>query len=128
MRGRAILLFIIGAVLASAAEPRNPYAGNANATAAGAKLFRRHCAACHGESGQGTSHAPALDTPRISEMPAAALYRVLTNGILTRGMPSWSSLPPQQRWQIVTFLGRAKPPAPPVDSSTAAPSPPAPAR
>ena len=29
---------------------------------------------------------------------------LLTNGSMKNGMPSWSRLPEQQRWQIVSFL------------------------
>jgi len=32
------------------------------------------------------------------------LFWFLRNGNLRQGMPSWSGLPDQQRWQIVSFL------------------------
>jgi len=32
------------------------------------------------------------------------LFWFITSGDLNKGMPSWSQLPKQQRWQIVTFL------------------------
>ncbi len=36
-------------------------------------------------------------------MPGA-LFWILTNGGVQRGMPDWSKLPEPQRWQIVAFL------------------------
>jgi len=32
------------------------------------------------------------------------IFWVITNGVVRRGMPSWSRLPEIQRWQIVTYL------------------------
>jgi mono/diheme cytochrome c family protein len=88
----------------SARSRPNPYAGDANAFLAGQKLFRRHCAACHGEDGGGSAWAPSLHSARIQEAPAGALVWFLRNGDLRAGMPSWSQMPEQRRWQIVTFL------------------------
>jgi len=82
----------------------NPYAGRNDAVRAGAKLFRVHCAECHGENGQGRTGAPALRTSVIQETPPGVLFWFLRNGNLRQGMPSWSGLPDQQRWQIVSFL------------------------
>ena len=82
----------------------NPYAGRGDAVRAGAKLFRMHCAQCHGESGQGQPGAPALRTSVVQQTPPGVLFWFLRNGNLRQGMPSWSGLPDQQRWQIVSFL------------------------
>jgi hypothetical protein len=32
------------------------------------------------------------------------IFWILTNGVVRRGMPVWSRLPEQQRWQIVSYL------------------------
>jgi hypothetical protein len=40
----------------------------------------------------------------VHEAPDDALFNFLTNGDLRHGMPSWSRLPEQRRWQIVTYL------------------------
>jgi mono/diheme cytochrome c family protein len=82
----------------------NPYAGQAEAQRAGAKLFRRHCAACHGPDGQGIGKAPPLISNRARNAAPGAWYGVLRNGSLASGMPSFSRLPEAQRWQIVTWL------------------------
>ena len=33
-----------------------------------------------------------------------AIFWLLKNGFLRRGMPSWSSLPEPTRWQVVTYV------------------------
>ena len=82
----------------------NPYEGKPQAAAAGKKLFGQNCAQCHGANLQGIGPAPPLDTTSVKKARPGELFWFITNGKLTSGMPSWSSLPKQQRWQIVTFL------------------------
>lgn len=74
------------------------------AAAAGHKLFRRHCAECHGGDGQGLGRAANLHSSVIQHAPDGSLFWVVRNGRIRRGMPSWSQLPDQQLWQIVTYL------------------------
>lgn len=93
---------------AAVAGVQNPYRGEANAVLAGKKLFRRHCASCHGENAEGRGTAPPLRSPVVQRTPDGVLYWFLKNGKLRAGMPSWSGLPPQQRWQIVSFLKSLK--------------------
>lgn len=88
----------------SAAEMKNPYAGNAAAAAAGKKLYVQDCAQCHGNNLQGMGPAPALDTPAVRNAKAGELFWFVSTGKLASGMPSWSNLPKQERWQIVTFV------------------------
>ena len=75
-----------------------------NAVGAGAKLFREHCARCHGATAEGRADAPSLRTSRVHGKADAALFAFLTNGDLRRGMPSWSRLPDERRWQLVAYL------------------------
>lgn len=82
----------------------NPYAGQGDAVRAGRKLFARHCAACHAQDG-GARSAPLLDAATLGRATPGDLFWFLTNGDLRAGMPSWSRLPDQRRWQIVAFLG-----------------------
>jgi mono/diheme cytochrome c family protein len=89
---------------AGAVTLRNPYDSRDTAKRAGAKLFQRHCASCHEPNAEGQNHAPSLASPEVRNAPPGALFWVLRNGSLRRGMPSFSHLPDQQRWQIVTFL------------------------
>ncbi len=82
----------------------NPFQGSQEAELAGAKLFARECAACHGSNREGIGKAPPLNQANVAKAPAGALFWVLRNGSLHRGMPSFAHLPEAQRWQIVSFL------------------------
>jgi mono/diheme cytochrome c family protein len=91
---------------ASATHEKNPLAGRAAAAAAGKKLYAQDCAQCHGNNrqGMGPAPAPALNTPHVRNAKAGELFWFITTGKTSSGMPSWSSLPQQDRWQVVTFL------------------------
>ena len=82
----------------------NPMEGSERARRAGAKLFARECAACHGDHGEGSGKAPALKRSAVSAAPPGALFWILENGALHQGMPSFAHLPDAQRWQIITYL------------------------
>lgn len=82
----------------------NPFEGQDPAARAGRKIFERECAGCHGSAGQGGRRAPALASPEVRQAPAGEIFWVLRNGSLWKGMPSFSHLPEQQRWQIITYL------------------------
>lgn len=83
---------------------KNPYAGNAEAVAAGARLFADHCSKCHGDDALGDRKHPSLRTEDVQSASDGELFYILRNGYLRRGMPSWSSLPDATRWQLVTFV------------------------
>jgi mono/diheme cytochrome c family protein len=86
----------------------NPFAGDPDAPAAGAKIFAEHCAECHGEDAQGKTQGkhvrPNLHADRIKQARPGELFWLLTNGSQKNGMPSWSRLPDAQRWQLIAFL------------------------
>lgn len=82
----------------------NPYAGQTEAVAAGAKLFADHCAPCHGADALGHGKRPSLRTPEVQNAADGEIFWILRNGYPRRGMPTWSSLPEQSRWQIITYV------------------------
>jgi mono/diheme cytochrome c family protein len=82
----------------------NPFDGKSEAPLAGHKLFERHCAECHGSDARGRGKAPALDSYFVGNKPPGDLFWFLTNGNLRAGMPSWSGLPEERRWQIIAYL------------------------
>src|SRR5208337_888742 len=100
------------AALAEAPEKararKNPFDGDIQAVAAGGKLFEQHCAGCHGRKAGGARKGPSLLREEVQQATPGALFWILTNGVVRRGMPVWSKLPEQQRWQIVTFLQSLK--------------------
>jgi mono/diheme cytochrome c family protein len=84
----------------------NPDGDDDRAVRAGAKLYNRECASCHGErhGERGIGKAPRLDSQYVKGAAPGALFWVLRNGSLRRGMPSFAHLPEAQRWQIIAYL------------------------
>lgn len=87
-----------------ATAKRNPMEKDPDAVAAGQNLFKQHCSECHGNAGYGTEKAPSLRAEEVQSAPPGAIFWILTNGVVRRGMPVWSKLPEPQRWQIVSFI------------------------
>ena len=83
---------------------RNPLENDADAVAAGQNLFEQHCLECHGSAGNGTKKAPSLRAEEVQQASPGAIFWILTNGVVRRGMPVWSKLPEPQRWQLVSFI------------------------
>ena len=82
----------------------NPYSGQPQAIAAGGRMFADHCAQCHGPDALGQGKRPSLRTAEVQNASDGEIFWILRNGYLRRGMPSWSSLPEQTRWQIITYV------------------------
>jgi len=83
---------------------RNPLANDPDSIPAGRILFTRHCAECHGESAEGGKKAPSLRAAEVQNAEPGAIFWILTNGVVRRGMPVWSKLPEPQRWQLIAFI------------------------
>lgn len=83
----------------------NPYHGQADAVAAGQRVFREHCAQCHGEDAMGTKGRPSLRTDRVQQQATEGdLHWVVNNGSMAQGMPSWAKLGDARVWQVVTYV------------------------
>ncbi|MGA8865572.1 MAG: cytochrome c [Candidatus Sulfotelmatobacter sp.] len=93
----------------------NPLQGDPEAAAAGEKLFAQHCAECHGEMAQGGRKAPSLLAAPVQQATPGALFWLLSNGVVRRGMPVWSKLPEPQRWQLVSYIQSLTPAKPSED-------------
>jgi len=87
----------------------NPVEGDPNSVPVGKKLFRQHCAECHGATGEGGKKAPSLRVEEVQQAAPGALFWILTNGVVRRGMPVWSKLPEPQRWNLVSYIKTLKP-------------------
>lgn len=95
--------------------------------AQGQQLFQTQCASCHGNEGFGDGPAgvtldPAprnlhdlngwTNGPGFDEM-----YLTLQEGIVNRGMASYSNLPPEDRLAIISYMRTFSPEYPPVTES-----------
>jgi mono/diheme cytochrome c family protein len=87
---------------------RNPLATNSEVVTAGEKLFQHNCASCHGPDQQGMKDRPGLHSARVHEATPGELHWLLTNGSLKKGMPNWTRMPDQERWELVAFLKSLK--------------------
>jgi glucose/arabinose dehydrogenase/mono/diheme cytochrome c family protein len=92
----------------STMQQPNPLAGQSAAIPAGAKLYAFSCAACHGVAAQGTGNIPALSSGPTQAAADGELFWFITVGSVANGMPAWSSLSEEQRWQIVAYLKSLK--------------------
>jgi mono/diheme cytochrome c family protein len=89
---------------ASSVHMKNPYAGQQTAAAAGSRLYATSCSSCHGTHGQGNGAMPALAQGPTQSASGGEVFWFITTGAPDKGMPSWSTLPERQRWQLVTYL------------------------
>src|SRR3984885_3074088 len=104
---------------ASARTESNPYRGQNPAS--GKTAFQLNCAACHGATGEGSGNIPSLRGEKLQATSDGELFWYMTRGDVDNGMPSWQSMPVEQRWQIVNYLrvlGASKPGSAPVLSSS----------
>ena len=84
---------------------RNPYDGNANAIATGAKLFVAYnCIDCHGADGSGAMGPSLADGRWHFGGTAPEVYESIYQG-RPDGMPAWGSLlSSDQIWTLVTYV------------------------
>ncbi len=84
---------LVYAELAKAPEKarskHNPLENNRDSVAAGA---------------EGGKKAPSLRAAEVQNAEPGAIFWILTNGVVRRGMPVWSKLPEPQRWQLIAFI------------------------
>src|SRR5690606_24391899 len=82
--------------------------------ARGQTLYAQQCASCHGATGAGDGPAAAgLDPPpidftdraRADERSVFGLYQVIDQGLQGTSMPSFASLPAEDRWALATYVG-----------------------
>jgi mono/diheme cytochrome c family protein len=83
---------------------RNPLEKDPEAVAAGRILFEQRCAECHGDHADGGKKGPSLRASEIQNAEPGAIFWILTNGVVRKGMPVWSKLPEPQRWQLVSYI------------------------
>jgi len=107
---RAFVVFFVFAGAAAVAQEHtttngtNPLAGSPAAVAAGEKLYRQTCQACHGGQARG-DRGPALATNTFAHgSEDADLFRNIRSGISGSAMPAFSKLTTDQTWQLISYI------------------------
>lgn len=97
----------------SADTIKNPFKirGNAEAIAAGKKIYAAYCVPCHGDKGKGNGVAAAGLNPKPADHTSAKFQSQSDGAIfwkLTTGRPPMASyagtLTVTQRWQVINFM------------------------
>ena len=104
---------------ASAKTAKNAYQGQNSAL--GKTAFEHDCATCHGPMGEGSGNIPSLASGPAQGASDGELFWYISQGDVNNGMPSWQSLPEEQRWEIVNYirvLGASKPGSPRIPLSS----------
>jgi len=97
-----LTLLIATAVFGQSNGIKNPHTTTAD-VAAGAKIFRSHCAECHGLQGEG-GRGPNLAAGVFYHGPADAdLFAHVTDGIKGTAMPG-TFFSAGQVWQVVAYV------------------------
>lgn len=93
----------------TAAAKKNPVATSQTSTAEGQKLYTKHCASCHGPSGDGDGSAAAelgIHPAKLSESRSqsdGALFWKITTG--KKPMPGYGAkLSETDRWNLINYL------------------------
>lgn len=94
--------------------PENPVPADLVSVERGEILFSIHCAACHGDTGQGDgpvtkfwksdARRPAnLTEARIANYADGGIYQIISNGIGTMP-PLRENLGERERWDVINYL------------------------
>lgn len=80
----------------------------------GKTVFNTQCASCHGAEGKGDGIAGANLNPKPRNFLSLEgwtngpefnmMYKTLQEGIIERGMASYSNLPPEERFALIHFI------------------------
>jgi putative heme-binding domain-containing protein len=114
-----LLIAAIAAIVGANAHAQSPLDGlDAQELADGERLFRIHCARCHGMAGEG-GEGSNLARPKLKyATDDEALIDILDDGIPGTGMPAIWTLDEQQALRVAAYvrsLGRLAPEAMPGD-------------
>lgn len=90
-------------------EPTAPDLSNVKPTpdvTRGQEIFASTCYACHGDHGQGTKNAPALNSAALlSQFDDNWFHQTIAQGRPAQGMPTWGTvLSPEEIDDVVAFI------------------------
>ena len=106
----------LSARLAKDAPGKAPVAANDSTYIAGAHVYRKNCAVCHGLPDQDKSaiakgmypEVPQLFVSKVTDDPPGETYWKAANGIRLTGMPGFKgSLSETEMWQVSLMLANA---------------------
>ncbi len=84
---------------------KNPVAMTAQSVAEGAKLYEKHCIACHGESGKGGIGPNLTGSVRIHGNTDGEMFHVITDGVTGTAMKGFKKeLTDKMRWHLVNYI------------------------
>jgi mono/diheme cytochrome c family protein len=93
----------------SATTKKNPVGANETSISAGQKIYTKHCASCHGASGNGDGPAAdelGINPANLSESASesdGALFWKITSG--KKPMPGYRrKLSETDRWNLINYL------------------------
>lgn len=76
-----------------------------NTTSLGQTTFAQMCASCHGPDGGGVIGPNLTDDAWLHDESAMAVYTVVNEGVLAKGMPAWGTmLSPEQVEAVVAYV------------------------
>ncbi len=99
----------VGAVKFDLSAIKEPWLPNPEVAAAGQKIFKQNCAACHGEKGDLVGGLPnaknLVEGKWKSKGGMIGLYQVLQNGLPGTQMISFKqTLQPVERWAVLNWV------------------------
>ncbi|HWB83448.1 MAG TPA: c-type cytochrome [Bryobacteraceae bacterium] len=107
----ACALLLVAPSLCFAQADGNPFTGNPQEVAAGARAFAVSCAPCHGRTGEGTQgQAEGIKPPDLTRgvykfgSRDGDLYHLISRGIPESGMPSFEQLGTAQIWRLIAYV------------------------
>ena len=107
-------------VWSSAAQDKNPYAGDPKYAKLGEFQFRLNCAFCHGLGAKGGGRGPDLTRAQKRHGSADAdLFRTIMEGVPGTAMPANGStgqgvgMTDEEIWQVITYIRSVEVKAPP---------------
>jgi cytochrome c oxidase cbb3-type subunit III len=97
----AAMIFALNSTVDSQARP----ASAKPAATAGGEIFAKNCSGCHGLDGKGSQRAPNIAaSSHASELSEKEVFGIVSNGIASKGMPSFHSLGEPQIRSIVAYV------------------------
>ena len=98
----------------AAARLKNPVAANSASIAAGAALYAKHCAGCHGDAGKGDGTMGDEMNPKPANLTDAdwkhgssdgEIFTVVRYGVKGAGMKAFSGkMTVHQTWDVVNYM------------------------